>query len=54
MLGTAIDWAPKGKNVINCLQTQWYIADTPGPAILGLPSCAKLGMVELSCAVKLQ
>ena len=28
--------------------------DTPGPAILGLPSCAKLGIVELNCAVNLQ
>ena len=53
-LDTAIDWAPKGKNVINHLWTWWYIADTPGPAILGLPSCAKLGIVELNCAVNLQ
>ena len=28
--------------------------DTPGPAILGLLSCAKLGIVELNCAVNLQ
>ena len=53
-LDTAIDWTPKGKDVANCLQTRWYIADTPGPAILGLPSCAKLGIVELNCAVNLQ
>ena len=53
-LDAAIDWAPKGKNVTNHLQTQWYIADTPGPAILGLPSCAKLGIVELNCVVNLQ
>ena len=53
-LDTAIDWAPKGKNVINHLWTWWYTADTPGPAILGLPSCAKLGIVELNCAVSLQ
>ena len=36
-LDTAIDWAPKGQKVANCLQTRWYIADTPGPAILRLP-----------------
>ena len=50
-LDTAIDWKPKGKNIINRLHTQWYIADTPGPAILGLSSCSKLGIVELNCAV---
>ena len=53
-LDTAIDWTPKGKCVANRLRTRWYIADTPGPAILGLPSCAKLGIVELNCAVNLQ
>ena len=53
-LDTAIDWTPKGQKVANRLQTRWYIADTPGPAILGLPSCAKLGIVELNCAVNLQ
>ena len=54
ILDTAIDWTPKGQEVAHCLQTWWYIADTPGPAILGLPSCAKLGIVELNCAVNLQ
>ena len=53
-LDTAIDWTSKGKDIANCLRTRWYIADTPGPAILGLPSCAKLGIVELNCAVNLQ
>ena len=53
-LNTAIDWTPKGKDVANCLWTRWYVADTQGPAILGLPSCAKLGIVELNCAVNLQ
>ena len=33
---------------------KWYVADTPGPAILGLQSCAKLAIVELNCAVNLQ
>ena len=53
-LDTAIDWTPKGQKVTNHLQTRWHIADTPGPAILRLPSCAKLGIVELNCAVNLQ
>ena len=50
-LYTAIDWKPEEKNVVNRLHTQWYIADTPGPVILELPSCSKLGIVELNCAV---
>ena len=53
-LDTAINWNPKGKDVANHLQTQWYIADTLGSAILGIPSCAKLGVVEHNCAVNLQ
>ena len=53
-LDTAIGWTPKGQKVANHLQTRWHIVDTPGPAILRLPSCAKLGIVELNCAVNLQ
>ena len=30
----------------------WYVADTPGPAILGLPSCERLEVVKMNCAVK--
>ena len=30
----------------------WYVSDTPGPAILGLPSCKSLGVVKMNCAVK--
>ena len=30
----------------------WYVADTPGPAILGLPSCERLEVVQMNCAVK--
>ena len=53
-LDTAIDCTPKGKDVANRLQTRWYIMNTLGPATLGLPSCAKLAIVELNCAVNLQ
>ena len=45
---------PKNRRITNRLHTQWYVADTPGPAILGLPSCTKLNIVELNCAVELQ
>ena len=29
-----------------------YITDTPGPALLGLPACEKLAVVQVNCAVK--
>ena len=29
----------------------WYVTDTPGPAILGLPSCKKLAVIKMNCAV---
>ena len=51
---THIDWTPKGSNTTNRLRTRWYVADAPGPAILGLPACTKLGVVELNCNVTLQ
>ena len=30
----------------------WYVADTSGPAILGLPSCEKLAVIKMNCTVK--
>ena len=50
---THIDWTPKGTKTTNRLHTRWFVADTPGPAILGLPTCRRLGIVELNCAVNL-
>ena len=32
-------------------QSKWYVADTPGPAILGLPACESLQVITLNCAV---
>ena len=29
----------------------YYIADTPGPAIIGLPASVKLGVVQMNCSV---
>ena len=29
----------------------WYVVDTPGPAILGLPSSEKLVVVKMNCAI---
>ena len=51
---THVDWTPINRRVTNRLHTQWYVADTPGPAILGLPLCTRLNIVELHCSVKLQ
>ena len=34
------------------IHSDWYIADTPGPALLGLPACEKLAVVLVNCAVK--
>ena len=33
------------------INSSWYVADTPGPAILGLPSCERLE-VKMNCAIK--
>ena len=52
-LDTHIDWTPKGTKTTNRLHTWWFVADTPGPAILGLPACHRLRIVELNCAVNL-
>ena len=49
----AIEWSPKSHQCSKHLQTRWYVADSPGPAMLGLPSSSKLGVVQLNCAVKL-
>ena len=34
------------------IHSYWYITDTPGPALLGLPACEKLAVVQVDCAVK--
>ena len=34
------------------IHSYWYIADTPGPVLLGLPACEKLAVVQMNCAVK--
>ena len=52
-LDTVIEWTLKGHQHSKHLQTRWYVADSPGPAILGLLSSSKLGIVQLNCRVKL-
>ena len=34
------------------IHSYWYIADMPGPVLLGLPTCKKLAVVQVNCAVK--
>ena len=48
---TAIEWRPSSTGPPRHVHTQWYI-DTSGPAILGLPSSLKLGVMQLNCAIQ--
>ena len=48
-----IIWQPGSPNVQPCqINSCWYVVDTPGPAILGLPSCERLEVAKMNCAVK--
>ena len=51
-LDTKITWKDQDTKKMTSMNTTWYVADTPGPAILGLPSCSRLGIVHLNCAVE--
>ena len=33
------------------IHAYWHIADTPDPALLGLPACERLTVVQVNCAV---
>ena len=47
-----ITWQPDHPGSQPCrVNTYWYIADTPGPAILGLPSSGKLAVMKMNCAI---
>ena len=39
---------------VNKMDTTFYITDIPRPAILGLPSCGRLTIVNLNCSVQLR
>ena len=47
-----ISWKDEEANKIHKMDTTFYIADTIGPAILGLPSCSRLTIVHLNCSVQ--
>ena len=53
-LETTITWKDEETKEVNKMDTTFYIADTPGPAILGLPSCSRLSIGNLNCSVQLR
>ena len=53
-LDTPITWKDEETKEVNKMDTTFYITDTPGPAILGLPSCSRLKIVNLNCSVQLR
>ena len=44
-------WRPGNGARPRWIQTKWYVADTPGPAILGLPTSERLRVITLNCTV---
>ena len=45
-------WQPDCPGSRPCrVKSYWYVADTPGPAIFGLPSSEKLAVVKMNCAI---
>ena len=53
MLCGPILWQPNTPGAQpHMIHSYWYITDMPGPALLGLPACKKLAVVQVNCAVK--
>ena len=46
-------WTPGNGAKPRHIQTKWYVADMPGPAILGLPISERLKVITLNCAVRI-
>ena len=46
-----LTWRPGNGKKPRRIQSKWYVADTPGPAILGLPACESLQVITINCAV---
>ena len=51
-LETSITWKDEETQEVNKMDTTFYVADTP--AILGLPSCSRLRIVNLNYSVQLR
>ena len=53
ILCSPILWQPNTPGVQPCMiHSYWYITDTPWPALLGLPACEKLAVVQVNCTAK--
>ena len=53
ILHVPILWQPNTPGAQpHMIHSYWYVADTPGPALLGLPACEKLAVVQENCTVK--
>ena len=47
-----IIWWPGGPGTQpHKVNSYWYVADTPSPAILGLQSCKRLAVLKMNCAI---
>ena len=47
-----ITWQPdRPGSCPHRVKSYWYVVDTPGPTILGLPSSEKLAVVKMNCAI---
>ena len=47
-----ITWQPGGPGTWpHKVHSYWYVADTPGPVILGLPSCKRVAVAKMNCAI---
>ena len=46
-------WRPGNGAKPRCIQIKWYVADIPGPAILGLPTSERLKVTTFNCAVRI-
>ena len=53
-LETVIIWKDEETKKVIKINNTFYITDSPGPTILGLPSCSRLRIVNLKCSVQLR
>ena len=51
LCGPIIWWSGGPGAWLHKVNSYWYVADTPSPAILGLPSCKRLAVVKTNCAI---
>ena len=53
-LDTTITWKNEEMMEVNKMDTTFYVANMPEPAILRLPSCSRLRIDNLNCSVQLR